>query len=112
MDQIKITSVNHYHGDDFDELNIRFDNQNSNPTFADPVADEHNVYLQVDAETDTVVGATILYADDWFQEIAAAFQRHDLDNPAVRFFLGKKLEQLIEKRDAQTESPAVTSTAP
>src|SRR5437868_268065 len=101
MDKIAITYVNHHRGDDFDELNVHLDNYASNPTFTAPVEDEHNFFLQVDATTNQVVGATILYADDWFQEIAAAFQRNDLNNPAVRFFLEKKLEQFMQERDEQ-----------
>lgn len=112
MDEIKIASVNHYQGDDFDELNIHLDNQTANPTFADPVDEQHNFFLRVDAVTDEVVGAMILYANDWFEEIAAAFQRHDLENPAVRFFLKEKLEEFIRERDEQADAPAVTNLTP
>lgn len=112
MDEIKITSVNHYQGDDFDELNIHLDNQSPNPTYADPVDEQHNFLLRVDAVTEQVVGATILYANDWFDEIASAFQNHDVNDPAVRFFLEKKLEQFMREHEERENAPIVTNATP
>lgn len=91
MEKIEITSINHFHDDDFDELNIRVNDHSPQNAIAEVVDDAHNAYLQLDPKTNNVVGATIIYADDWFAEIASAFQKRDANHPDVRFFLEQKI---------------------
>lgn len=98
MEQVKITDINHYLQEDFDELNIRIDNVKPASTFAEIADDAHNFFLQIDAESQEVVGATILYADDWFKRIGEAFQRGDVDDPEVRFFLEQKIQLYSRER--------------
>jgi len=102
--------VSHYRHDDFDELNVRINDAPARPALSQLTDDAHNVYLQIDAENQTVIGATIFYADDWFDDIAAAFQRHDLDHPAVRFFLAQQVETLAKcwsvQRQTQVTDPS------
>jgi hypothetical protein len=101
MEEVKISYISHYHHDDFDELNVRINDAPARPVRSQLADDPHNVYLQIDAENQCVIGATILYADDWFEEIAQAFQRHDLDHPAVRFFLEQQVQMLAQRWTAQ-----------
>ena len=105
MEEVKISYVSHYHHDDFDELNVRINDAPARPASSQLADDAHNVYLQIDAENQRVLGATILYADDWFEEIAQAFQRHDLDHPAVRFFLEQQVQALAQRWAAQRQAP-------
>ena len=106
MEEVKISYVSHYRHDDFDELNVRINDAPARPASSQLADDAHNVYLQIDAENQRVIGATILYADDWFEEIAQAFQRHDLDHPDVCFFF----EQKIKAFAAQWETGQHTQT--
>ncbi len=108
MEKIVITYVNHYHQDDFDELNLRINDLASQPTSGELVDDEHNAFLQVNPETKHVVGATIVYASDWFAEIADAFQRADVNNPAVKFFLEQRIKEWIAEREERERlEPAI-----
>ncbi len=97
MEEVKIEYINHYHDDDFDELNLRINNDPARALVSQLADDEHNFFLQVDAESHQVIGATVLYADDWFEEIAEAFRRHDLNHPDVRFFLEQKVNAFAER---------------
>jgi hypothetical protein len=106
MEEVKISYVSHYHHDDFDELNVRINDAPARPVIAQLADDAHNFFLQVDAEQPQVIGATILYADDWFDEIAAAFQRHDLAHPAVRFFLEQQIRAFSAQWQAQQATQA------
>ncbi len=105
MEQIKIAALDHYQGDDFDELTIRFREASSHPTYASVADDENNIFLLRDAETQEIVGATILYAKDWFHKLAEAFQSMDLDNPEVHLFLQQKLQALANENEAQEREP-------
>jgi hypothetical protein len=109
MKDIVITSINHYHHDDFDELNLRFDDHPAQSTVAQVADDKHNVFLQVNPETQEIVGATIIYADDWFAEIADAFRRGDLNHPDVAFFMREKIKAWVSARDMrkEAEQPAI-----
>ncbi len=59
--------------------------------------DEHGIYLRYDLETERIIGALIFHPDEWFEKIARAFATQDLENPDVRFFLKKKIEQLAQQ---------------
>ncbi len=59
--------------------------------------DEHGIYLRYDLETERVIGALIFHPGEWFENIARAFVNQDLENPDVRFFLKKKIEQLAKQ---------------
>lgn len=104
MEKVKITNVDHFHSDDFDELNIRVDDNLTQNSVAEIADDDHNAYLQLDPGANTVIGATILYADDWFAEIANAFQNKDLSNPNVRFFLEQKINSWIQERQSRQQT--------
>jgi len=108
MEQVNSIKLEHYQDDDFDELTIQFRNTASNPTYAVVADDENNVFLNKDAETDQVVGATIVYARDWFQKLSQAFGEMNLDDQDVRFFLVQKLRALAEQEDASVQSDSVT----
>lgn len=103
MAQVKITYINHYRRDDFDELNVRINDLLAQTTTGEVADDEHNAFLQVNPETHEIVGATILYAQDWFAEIADAFQRADVSHPAVAFFLEQKIQAWIAEREKQRQ---------
>lgn len=103
MEQVKITFVNHYRQDDFDELNVRINDLSAQATTSEVADDEHNAFLQVNPETHEIVGATILYAQDWFAEIAEAFQRADMSHPAVVFFLEQKISAWIAQQEKQRQ---------
>mgnify|MGYP001618224103 FL=1 len=90
MEEVRIIDVNLYHNDDFDELNIRIKPWVS-PEFVEPVDEEHGFFLKIRAVNDEVMGATILEADHWFDEIADAFKRRDLHHPDVCFFFEQKI---------------------
>jgi len=124
MDETKIIDVNHWHYDDFDELNILV-KPKSGPAFYEIVDEERDFYLIVIAKTNEVVGATITEADHWFDELAEAFQRRDLSHPDVRFFLEQKIRvfaaEWAEQHDtapepahaiAKKSSPYVTARTP
>jgi hypothetical protein len=99
MEKVTVTYFSHYRQDDFDELNIRINDLPAQPTSAELVDDEHNAFLQVNPETKEIVGATIMYANDWFKEIADAFQRGDLEHPEVKFFLEHKIKEWMAERE-------------
>lgn len=99
MEQITIRTLDHYQDDDFDELTIRFEDAPSNATYAVVADDENNIFIDKDVETDRVVGATIVYARDWFRKLAQAFADANLDNHDVRFFLEQKLRALASESE-------------
>ena len=107
MDQVKISYVNHYHHDDFDELNIRINDCPARPAISQAIDDKHNFFLQVDAESKQVIGATILYGDDWFDELAEAFKRRDLNHPDARFFFEQKIKAFAEQWATQRQAEPV-----
>ena len=112
MEEVKISYVSHYRHDDFDELTVRINDAPARPASSQLADDAHNVYLQIDAENQRVIGATILYADDWFEEIAQAFQRHDLDHPAVRFFFEQKIKSFAAQWAAEQRTETLAPTSP
>ena len=81
---------------DLAELDLFINTDKPHAAISIPVNDDtgenYDVYLRVDPETYKVVGATIMYSDRLFEELAKAFANKDLNNPNVRFFLEKKLE--------------------
>src|SRR5713226_8065954 len=112
MEEMRITQHDHdVRDEDFDELNLLI-NGNSYTTisYMDPMDDEHAMHLRINAETDEVIGAMILWANDWFKELADAFQRRDLDHPDVRFFFEQKIRVLAEQWAAERKA-AVAETA-
>lgn len=103
MEEIHIIDIDHWHWEDFDELNIRIKPWSSDE-YIDPVDDQANFFLQLTAETDEVTGATIFEADHWFVALADAFARRDLDHPDVRFFFEQKIKVLAECWRAEQQS--------
>jgi hypothetical protein len=111
MEEIRIIDVNHYHNDDFDELNIRIKPWVS-AEFVDPVDEAHGFFLKVRANNEEVVGATILEADHWFDELAAAFKRRDLTHPDVRFFFEQKIRMFAAQWTAERDAEALAPSLP
>ena len=116
MEEMKITRYDHYiDGEDFDRLDFLL-NGHSFKTLAymDPVDDQHALHLRIDAETEAVIGAMILWANDWLAELADAFKRRDLNHPDVRFFFEQKIRALTEQWQAErakvTETPRHSAT--
>lgn len=107
MEQVKIHALDHYQDDDFDELTIQFQDAPSSATYAVVADDENNIFLNKDVGTDEVVGATIVYARDWFRKLAQAFADVNLDDPDVRLFLEQKLRALA----GESESAPIPATA-
>ena len=103
MEEMRITHIDHYQKEDFDELNLLVNDHSSQHSDMDPVDGEHNVYLRIDNRTDEIAGLMIVYANDWFNELADAFQRHDLDHPDVRFFLEQKITAWAERWAAERQ---------
>lgn len=96
MEKIKITDFYFYQDPDLSELDLFINTDEPASAMSLPVNDDtgeqYDVYLRVDPETYRIVGATIMYSDNLFQELAQAFANKDLNHPDVRFFLEKKLE--------------------
>src|SRR5262249_35657862 len=109
MEQVKITSVDHFRDDDFDELIIRLDGDAAQNSVAEIADDLHNAYLQLDPNTNQVVGSTIVDEDDWFAEIAAAFQNKDMSNPDVRFFLEQKIKSWVLQHHTRLQPVSTTN---
>lgn len=107
MEKIRISRMSHIRQDDFDELNIHLKDRVSESTVAEVADDEHNAFLQVNPESTQVVGATIIYADDWFTEIADAFQRGDGNHPDVKFFLEQKIREWVIEREGREQTKGV-----
>ena len=114
MEEITITQVDHYHNDDFDELNLRIDSPSELRLGITHVImeEQHDFHLKVVAKTGEVIGATILEADHWFDEIAAAFQCRDLDHPDVRFFFEQKIRVFAAQWAAAQHTEALAPTQP
>lgn len=102
MEEVRIIHVNHYHNEDFDELNIRI-KPRTGDEFVDSVDEERGFFLKADAATNEVVGAMITEADHWFDELADAFKRRDLNHPDVRFFFEQKIKMFAEAWEAQRQ---------
>ncbi len=107
MAKVTITYVDHYHQDDFDELNLRINDEPAQPASGELVDDEHNAFLKVNPDTKKVVGATVVYADDWFAELADAFQKGDVNHPDVKFFLEQKIKEWITEREKREQTEQV-----
>jgi hypothetical protein len=108
MEEIRIIDFDHFHSEDFDELDIRTKTK-TGEEFSDPIDDQSGFYLKIRAESDEIVGATIFYADNWFATLAAAFARRDLDHPDVRFFFEQKIKVLGECWRAEQQSAAANA---
>ncbi|MBI3914770.1 MAG: hypothetical protein HY327_11385 [Chloroflexi bacterium] len=115
METIKITHIEYDNDPDFDELFMRINTNEPQPSYAVPVnddTDEHyDVYLDVHPETHQVVSAFIFYARNMFDDLARAFANKDLNHPDVRFFLEKKLELYAERHAAEIVESDSTKTA-
>ena len=105
MEEIRIIDFDHFHSEDFDELDIRT-KPKTGEEFSDPVDDQPGFFLKIMAESDEIVGATIFYADNWFAALADAFARRDLNHPDVRFFFEQKIKVLAECWTAEQASAA------
>ena len=111
MEEIRIIDVDHYHNEDFDELTIRI-KPKTEPALCDIVDDERNFFLEVTAKSHEVVGATILEADHWFDELADAFQRRDLTHPDVRFFFEQKISVFAAQWAAEQHTETLAPPQP
>lgn len=110
MEKIKITQFHFYDDPDLSELDLLLNVTEPQPAtiiHTDQSDQEsYRVDLRVNPETDQLVGATILYSANLFQELAQAFASMDLNHPDVRFFLEKKLEQYAQRhRDELVSQP-------
>ncbi len=114
MEALKITDFYFFPDPDISELYLQINSDKPLPATSELVNDEmgkrYAVYLRVEPDTDKIVGATIMYADNLFQELARAFANKDLNHPDVRFFLEKKLEAYA-RAHADELQPAPTPDA-
>lgn len=95
---------------DLCELFLWLNDSKDRSGVAVPVNDEtqepYYVHLNVEPESDEIVSAFILHANNMFQDLARAFASMDLNHPDVRFFLEKKLEQYAQRhRDELASEP-------
>lgn len=116
MEELNITHMELEEREDFSELYILINTDKPQAADSYLVDDDHDFYLRVEPETEKIVGAFALFAADWFKEIAAAFEKGDLNHPDVRFFLQQKVNEMAsrlpeEMENARLESPS-TSTQP
>lgn len=110
MESLNITHVEFDDNPDLGELYMLINSNAPRPAVSYLVDDERNFYLRVAPDTGEVVGASVLFANDWFREIAEAFQRQDVNHPDVRFFLQEKIN-VLAKRLPQDIQDSVTSTS-
>ncbi len=100
MGKIKITDFHFYDDPDTAELDLFFNSgeaqATSNIHVNDDTQEPYYVDLRIALDTHQIVGATILHAENLFDELARAFANRDLNHPDVRLFLEKKLEQYAE----------------
>ncbi len=101
MEPLEITHMEMDDNPDLGELYMLINTNEPTAAVSYLVDDDRNFYFRVDPETDHVVGAMALFANDWFEEIAEAFRRHDLNHPDVRFFLQQKVTALAERLDIE-----------
>lgn len=101
MESLNITHLEIDNDPDLGELYMLINTDQPQPAVSWLVDDERNFYFRVNPDTGQVVGAMALFANDWFEEIADAFRRHDLEHPDVKFFLQQKVNALRERLDAE-----------
>lgn len=106
MESLKITHLEMDTDPDSGELYVLINTEEPQPAVSWLVDDERDLYLRTDPTTGDIVGASALFANAWFDEIAEAFRRHDLNHPDVRFFLEKKINELAERLPAEIEHAA------
>ena len=112
MDQaLKITQFEAPADSATDELVLVIDEDSPQPARNVLADDQHGIYLRRDLENEQVVGAVIFNAQEWFDQIAEAFAKQDVNNPDVRFFLEKKLESVAngDASSQQTQPPLIPS---
>ena len=124
MEEIKITEYEYKDDPDLGELYMILNGDTTRSGTLWPVDDERYFLLKVNRETSKIVGAVIFHANDWFAEIADAFQRKDLNHPDVRFFMEHKLREFAQQlhhemqanrkitEQASADSPKETHVAP
>ncbi len=105
MEKIKITEFHLFPDPDLSELDLQFND--AGPQAASVVhvnqesAEPYRIDFRINPETNELVGATILYSANLFQDLARAFAAMDLNHPDVRFFLEKKLEEYAQRHRAE-----------
>lgn len=110
MEEIKITQFHVFPDPDISELDLQLNGATLQAASVVHVNDEtsepYRVDFRINPETKEIVGATILYSANLFQDLARAFASMDLNHPDVRFFLEKKLEQYAQRhRDELVSAP-------
>ena len=107
---VKITDVS-FGDKDLGLLDLVINVAKPQPAVSILVNDDSNahydIYLRVNPDSHRVVGATIFHADNLFAELAQAFANKDLDNPNVRFFLEKLLEQFAHEPPIEKTASSV-----
>ncbi len=108
MEEIKITQFHLFPDPDVSELDLQLNGAEPQAASVVHVNDEtlesYRVDFRINPETKEIVGATILYSANLFQDLARAFASMDLNHPDVRFFLEKKLEQYAQRHRDELES--------
>ena len=113
MEKVKITSYDHDVPDeDFDELNLLINGHTVETHSYMHPTDERAVYLRIDSETEEVIGAMILWANDWLAELADAFKRRDLTHPDVRFFFEQKIKAFAAQWVAEPHAKTLAPSSP
>jgi hypothetical protein len=105
MEPLNITHIEIDDNPDLGELYLLINSVEPKPAVSWLMDDQRNFYFRVDPETGKVVGAMVLFANDWFAEIAQAFQRHDVNHPEVRFFLQQLVNVLAQRLTAEPPIP-------
>ncbi len=109
MEPLNITHIEIDNDPDLGELYMLINADQPLPAVSWLVDDERNFYFRVHPETNQVVGAMALFANDWFTELAEAFRTHDLNHPDVRLFPateGQCLVRTASRWDARRRSRA------
>lgn len=117
MEPLEITHVEMDNNPDLGELYMLVNTDEPRPAVSYLVDDERNFYLRVAPDTGEIVGASALFANDWFEEIAEAFRQHNINHPDVRFFLQQKINALtkrlpLEIQNVQESPPSKETTEP
>ena len=112
MEPLNITHIEMDDNPDLGELYLLINSDEPKPAVSWLVDDQRNFHFRVDPETGKVVGAMALFANDWFEEIAQAFQRHDVNHPDVRFFLQQLVNVLAQRLTAEPVSTQQDITKP
>lgn len=110
MNDLKITQWRIDGDDDFRELFVWLNSEPPQSSVMVPVNDEtsepYHAQIGVEPDSREIVTASILNANNFFDDLARAFASMDLNHPAVRFFLEKKLEQYAQRhRDKLASEP-------